>query len=157
MLFRSTITGANPLFRNNYLIDEKARHFVEDARCDVGVLLDRDFSDAGTVFLPLFDEDDAYLLNYARKFILHSKSEVSVMDAFGHMNGDSAMHQKFLELKAEFPDKINLLTVKTIGKDFLMHQELMLINYPSWKELIDSKSLWLEHVPSVLILRSRLQ
>ncbi|MFM2285193.1 MAG: hypothetical protein RLZZ543_690, partial [Bacteroidota bacterium] len=138
-----TITGSNPLFRNDYLIDEKAKQFMEDARCDVGILLDRDFSDAGTIFLPLFDEDDAYLLNYARKFIHHSKSEIAVMDAFGHMNGDSSMHQKFLELKAEFPDKITLLSERTIGKDFLMHQELMLINYASWKELIDSKSLWL--------------
>jgi Kef-type K+ transport system membrane component KefB len=152
-----TITGANPLFRTNYLIDDKARNFVEASQCDVGVLIDRDFSDSETIFLPLFDEEDAYLLNYARKFIVHSQSEVVVMDAFGHMNGQSAMHEKFNRLKAEFPDRISLLNEKTIGREFLSLQELMLINYPSWKDLIESKSLWLEHIPSVLILRSHQQ
>ncbi len=152
-----TITGANPLFRTDYLIDDKARQFVENALCDVGVLIDRDFSDAGTIFLPLFGEEDAYLLNYARKFILNSKSDISVMDAFDQMTADSVMKEKYNRLQSEFPERIHLLTAKTIGKDFLSQQELMLINYQSWKGLIDSKSLWLEHIPSVLILRSHLQ
>jgi Kef-type K+ transport system membrane component KefB len=152
-----TITGANPLFRTDYLIDERARAFIEQSSCDVGVLIDRDFSDAGTLFLPLFGEEDAFMLNYARKFILNSKSDVSVMDSFEQLAADSVIREKFNRLKSEFPDRINLLQVKTIGKEFLSQQELMLISYPSWKGLIDSKSLWLEHVPSVLILRSRLQ
>ncbi|HOY48687.1 MAG TPA: cation:proton antiporter [Flavobacteriales bacterium] len=152
-----TITGANPLFRTDYLIDDKARYFIEQSSCDVGVLIDRDFSDAGTLFLPLFGEEDAFMLNYARKFILNSKSDVSVMDSFEQLAGDSVIREKFNRLKSEFPDRIKLLQVKTIGKEFLLQQELMLISYPSWKGLVDSKSLWLEHVPSVLILRSRLQ
>lgn len=152
-----TITGANPLFRTDYLIDDKARYFIEQSSCDVGVLIDRDFSDAGTLFLPLFGEEDAFMLNYARKFILNSKSDVSVMDSFEQLAGDSVIREKFNRLKSEFPDRIKLLQVKTIGKEFLLQQELMLISFPSWKGLVDSKSLWLEHVPSVLILRSRLQ
>lgn len=63
--------------RTYYLIDDKARYFIEQSSCDVGVLVDRDFSDAGTLFLPLFGEEDAFMLNYARKFILNSKSRRS--------------------------------------------------------------------------------
>lgn len=149
-----TITGSNPLFRTDYLIDDKAIHFMEDTKCDVGVLLDRDFSDSSIIFMPLFDDNDAFLFDYALKFILNSKSEISIMDASGRMEHDSLIHVKFNQLKTQFPDKISIHPVKTIEKEFLLHQDLMLINYPSWKNLIDSKSLWLEHIPSVLILKS---
>jgi hypothetical protein len=149
-----TLTGSNPLFRTDYLIDDRAKHFMDESQCDVGVLLDRDFSDSSTLFIPLFDDDDAFLFDYARKFILNSKSEISFMDASGRMEQDSLIRQKFNQLKSQFPNNISIHQVKTIEKDFLSHQDLMLINYPSWKGLIESKSLWLEHIPSVLILKS---
>jgi hypothetical protein len=149
-----TITGTNPLFRTDYLIDDRARHFMEDSQCDVGVLLDRDFSDSSTLFIPLFDDDDAFLFDYARMFILNSKSEISFMDASGRMEQDSLIREKFSRLQSQFPNSVSIHQVKTIEKDFLLLQDLMLINYPSWKGLIESKSLWLEHIPSVLILKS---
>jgi Kef-type K+ transport system membrane component KefB len=153
----NSITGAKPLFQTDDFIDEKSRQFVLDAQCDVGVLLDRDFSDADTVFLPLFGEEDSYLLNYARKFIKNSNAEFVVMDAFQQMGSESVMLEKFNRLQKEFPKNISLIKDKTVGKEFLSQQELMLINYASWKGLTESKSLWLEHVPSVLIMRSHLQ
>lgn len=67
------------------------------------------------------------------------------MVSFEQLAGDSVIREKFNRLKSEFPDRIKLLQVKTIGKEFLLQQELMLISYPSWKGLVDSKSLWLEH------------
>jgi Kef-type K+ transport system membrane component KefB len=153
----NTITGSKPLFQTNDFIDEKARQFVLETQCDVGVLLDRNFDDAGTVFLPLFGEEDAYLLNYARKFIKNFNSEFIVMEAFEQPNSDSIAIEKYKRLEKEFPKNIKLLKEKTVGKDFLSQQELVLINYSSWKGLTESKSVWLEHVPSVLIMRSHLQ
>ena len=94
-----TITGTNPLFRTDYLIDDRAKHFMDESQCDVGVLLDRDFSDSSTLFIPLFDDDDAFLFDYARKFIINSKSEISFMDASGRMEQDSLMRQKFNQLQ----------------------------------------------------------
>jgi hypothetical protein len=48
---------------------------------------------------------------------------------------------------------LSLLQEKVIHKDFLDNQELMLVSYKSWKALVESKSLWLDDVPSVLIIR----
>jgi len=153
----NSLTGVKPLFQTDDFIDEKARQFVLDAQCDVGVLLDRDFRDADIVFLPLFGEEDSYLLNYARKFIKNSNAEFVVMDAFQQMGTESVMLEKFNRLKKEFPKNISLINEKNVDKEFLSQQELLLINYASWKGLTESKSLWLEHVPSVLIMRSHLQ
>jgi hypothetical protein len=44
---------------------------------------------------------------------------------------------------------------KLIQKSFLEQQDLMLITYDSWRMLLESKSTWLEHLPSVLIIRSK--
>ena len=41
---------------------------------------------------------------------------------------------------------------KMIEKDFLQSQDLMLISSKSWRNLIDSKSLWLSDIPSTLII-----
>lgn len=153
----NTITGNKSLFQIDDFIDDKARQFILDAQCDVGVLLDRDFGDASNVFLPLFGDEDAYMLNYARKFIKHSNAEFIIMDVFQKMKEGSVMLDKYNRLKKEFPKNIKLIKDKTIGKVFLSQQELMMINYSNWKVLVESKSIWLEYVPSVFILRSRLQ
>ncbi len=151
------ITGNQPLFRTDVLIDEKARQFVNDAQCDVGVLLDREFSDSGVLFVPIFSEEDAFLLNYARKFMHHNKSVVTLMDASGLLKGETIANQKFNRLKANYPNQLVTLKERAISKEFLNQQELMLISYKSWTELVESKSVWLEHVPSVLVMRSLIQ
>jgi hypothetical protein len=36
---------------------------------------------------------------------------------------------------------------------FLAKQNLMLISLESWKKLVDSQSVWLSTIPSVLIIK----
>jgi len=149
-----TITGSKPLFRADDLMDDRARDFISGASCNVGVLLDRDFIDSGTIFMPLFKSDDDFLLVYARRFIINSGSAVTIMDATALVNGNSELTEKIAALEKEFPNQVSLLGERIIEKEFLAQQELMLISYRSWKALIASKSTWLEDIPSVLILRS---
>jgi hypothetical protein len=56
-------------------------------------------------------------------------------------------------LEQKYPNNIGLVTDKTVKKEFLAKQDLMLISFESWKELVDSRSVWLSGVPSVLILK----
>lgn len=148
-----TITGARPILPANDLIDEKARDFLLDTKCDVGVLLDRDFTGSGKLFVPIFSEEDAFLLNYARKFVENSGSEVSFCDTTGLFDTSNVSKEKFSQLSSDHKEKVSILHEKIIHKDFLDKQELMLVSYKSWKALIDSKSIWLDDVPSVLIIR----
>jgi replicative superfamily II helicase len=46
------------------------------------------------------------------------------------------------------------MTDKIIKKEFLAKQDLMIISIESWKSLVDSRSIWLSRVPSVLILKN---
>jgi hypothetical protein len=56
-------------------------------------------------------------------------------------------------LEDKYPDNITVLQDRTMKKDFLSKQDLMIISLESWKKLVDSQSLWLSDVPSVLILK----
>jgi hypothetical protein len=41
-----------------------------------------------------------------------------------------------------------------IDETFLRQIDLMIISLESWTKLVDSKSIWLKYIPSVLILKS---
>jgi Kef-type K+ transport system membrane component KefB len=152
-----TITGARPILPANDLIDEKAREFLLDTSCDVGVLLDRDFTGSGKLFVPIFNVEDVFLLNYAQRFADNGKSEIALCDTSGLFDSSHETKEKYDQLLAKHTDKLTLLQEKIIHKDFLDKQELMLVSYKSWKALVESKSLWLDDVPSVLIIRPSLQ
>lgn len=152
-----TITGQRPILPTNDLIDEKARVFLNETNCDVAVLLDRDFSDSKTIFVSVFAHDDIFLLDYAQKFIENNNSFVVVADTTQLMERGSGLQDRFDSICKTCVGKISMLQERTIQKDFLNRQELMLVSYKSWKALTESKSLWLEHIPSVLVIRPTAQ
>ena len=56
-------------------------------------------------------------------------------------------------LEQKYPNNISLISSQKIEKEFLEQQDLMLISLESWKQLVDSRTIWLSEVPSVLILK----
>jgi len=40
-----------------------------------------------------------------------------------------------------------------LTEDFLINQDLMIVSLESWKDLLDSRPVWLSGVPSVLIIK----
>jgi Kef-type K+ transport system membrane component KefB len=146
-----TITGQRPILPINDLIDEKARSFIQDSDCDVAVMIDRDFSDADSIFIPIFRTDDAILLKYAANFARNSGSEITLSD----QQGFAEVEREIAYFNTELPGKMKRFEDKLIQKSFLEQQDLMLITYDSWRMLLESKSTWLDHLPSVLIIRSK--
>jgi Kef-type K+ transport system membrane component KefB len=146
-----TITGQRPILPVNDLIDEKARSFIQDSDCDVAVLIDRNFSDADSIFIPVFRLEDAVLLKYAANFARNSGSEITVSDQQGFPEVD----REIAYFNTELTGKLKRFEDKLIQKSFLEQQDLMLITYDSWRMLLESKSTWLDYLPSVLIIRNK--
>jgi hypothetical protein len=42
---------------------------------------------------------------------------------------------------------------RIIDKSMLSRYDLMLVSYDNWEKLVKSKSVWLEHIPSCLIIK----
>jgi hypothetical protein len=152
-----TITGDKKLIPQllptNDMIDQKAAMFIEEAKCSIGVFIDKDYHSSKDIFMPIFHPSDESLIKYAKKFIQHNESKLVVLDALSNVHENERWDRDVAEIQHEYPASIELASDRTINKALLSKFSLMLISYESWNTLVASKSVWLEHIPSALIIK----
>jgi Kef-type K+ transport system membrane component KefB len=151
-----TILGTNKLSQLlpvNDMMDEKASSFIEDAHCSVGVFIDKDFYEARRILIPIFSASDLFLLKYAGKFVHSIHSAVTILDAGGLSQSDSRWQDEILRINKTGQESIQIVMGRTIDRSVLSRFDLMLVGYENWEKLVKSKSVWLEHIPSSLIIK----
>ena len=119
----------------------------------IGIFIDKDLQEVDTIFIPIFSTEDSFLIDYAQKLIYNNNSKIVIMDVKGRLSTNFVMKSAIDSLEQKYPNNIDLISNEIIGKEFLEQQDLMLISLESWKELVDSRNIWLSEVPSVLILK----
>jgi Kef-type K+ transport system membrane component KefB len=145
------VTGKESLFENSPF-DERTQRILTDSNVPVAILADKGMAGTDIVFIPVFSVRDSFLINYAQKLIKNSNSQVSILDAEGQIRNNSEIKEIIRAIEQTAPNHIRLLQERTITRDFLMQQNLMLISIESWKNLIETKSTWLPDIPSTLII-----
>lgn len=150
----NTVTGKENLFDSSPL-DERTKNILSKSSVPVGILIDKEFTNANRVFIPVFNTKDSTLINYAQKLIHNSGAQVVVLDVMGEIKNDAETKEKVRAIEQNAPNHITLQTQKSIEKDFLKQQDLMIISLESWKKLVESKSLWLSDIPSTLIISEK--
>lgn len=118
----------------------------------VGILIDKNFQQAARVLVPIFNQQDHFLINYIQKLIHNAEAQVIVLDINGYVKNMPAIKEKIRIIEQRAPNHISLENRNTIDKEFLASLDLMLVSLPSWKNLVESKSIWLKDAPSTLIL-----
>ncbi len=146
------VTGKENLFENSPF-DERTRNILNKSKVPVGVLIDKDFSSAETVFIPVFSENDTFLIQFAQKLINNSESQITILDVAGQIKNNPELKEKIRAIEQKAPNHIHVLNERIMDKDFLGGLNLMIVSIDSWKKLVDSKSLWLSDIPSTLILK----
>ena len=145
-------TGKEGLFENSPF-DERTRQIISKTKMPIGILIDKDLQQVNTIFIPIFSTEDSFLIDYAQKLIYNNNSKIVILDVKGRLSTNFVMKSAIDSLEQKYPTNIDLIANETIGKEFLDQQDLMLISLESWKELVDSRNVWLSEVPSVLILK----
>jgi hypothetical protein len=56
-------------------------------------------------------------------------------------------------LETKYPKNLTLANERIMKKEFLTNKDLMIISLDSWKKLVDSRSVWLSNIPSILIIK----
>ncbi|MGZ5133940.1 MAG: cation:proton antiporter [Flavitalea sp.] len=135
------------------MMDEKASSFISHAHCSVGVFIDKDFYEARKILIPIFSSSDLFLLKYGGKFIQSAHSSVTILDAGGLSQSDSRWQEEILRINKTGQESIQIIMGKIIDKSMLARFDLMLVSYDNWEKLVKSKSVWLEHIPSSLIIK----
>ena len=152
--FYNQVTGKEGFFENSPF-DERTKNIVKKSNASVGILIDKGFESASSVFIPVFNEDDRFILSYAQKLIKNSESQITFLDASGKLYNNLEFKESIRLIEQVAPNHIQLIKEKIIHRDFLQSQDLMIISHQSWKELIDTKSVWLAEIPSTLILKEK--
>jgi len=145
-------TGKEGLFENSPF-DESTRHIIAKSKMPVGIFIDKDLEDIDQVFIPVFNKDDIFLLEYAKKLINNNGSQITVLDAIGEVKNSRDMQETIRSIEQIAPNHIMIMHDKTVRKEFLDHQNLMIISLESWKYIIDADTNWLVDVSSVLIIK----
>lgn len=145
-------TGKEGLFENSPF-DERIRQIVAKTKMPVGILVDKNLENLDAVFVPVFGKKDVFLIDYAQKLIKNNNSQVIVLDAGGDALNNKIIKDKIAAVEEKFSENISIMTDRVMKKEFLQQQDIMLISLDSWKKLLDSQSVWLSNVPSVLIIK----
>lgn len=150
----NTVTGKDSLFDTS-LFDEKTKMILSRSQTNVGIFINKDFRKTDRVFIPVFNKNDANLISYAQKLIHNSASQVVVLDAVELIKKSPELKEKIRSIEQNAPNHIALQNQKMIEKEFLKEQDLMIISLESWKNLIETKSIWLSDIPSTLIIAEK--
>ncbi|MEL1241602.1 cation:proton antiporter [Flavobacterium flavipallidum] len=145
-------TGREGLFENSPF-DERTRHIIVKSKMPVGIFIDKDLEEINQVFMPIFSKEDAFLIEYAKKLINNNGSQISVLDAEGEIKNHSDIQERIRSIEQIAPNHIMIMLDKTIRKEFLQSQDLMIISLESWKNIIAEDADWLVDVSSVLIIK----
>ena len=129
------------------------QHLLTKIDVPVGILVDKDFKKADRIFVTIFDESDGFLIDFAQKLISNVGSQVTVLDADGSVKNNSEIKESIRIIEHTVPNNIKLLNQRKIEKEFLQEQDLMIISVDSWKKLVESRSIWLNNTPSLLIIK----
>ncbi|NAW50283.1 cation/H(+) antiporter [Elizabethkingia argentiflava] len=147
----STVKGKTYIF-NPSPFDDFTLRILDKSNIPMGIMVDKNFEHANQVFIPFFDAEDVFLIEYAKKLIINNDSQIIILDASGHIRKNIAIRELIRSIEQVSPNHITLYHERNIEKSFLASQDLMLMSSKSWKNLINSKSLWLSYIPSTLIL-----
>lgn len=145
------VTGKENLFENSPF-DERTRNIISQSDISVGVLIDKGFLHINQVFIPINSHEDGVMIQFARKLLKNSESQITLMDMAGIVRANSQMKEQIRALEQFAPNHISLMNAKEIDADFLRKFDLMLVSIESWKKIIESKSNWLSDLPSTLVL-----
>ncbi len=147
-----TFIGKEGVFSNDYF-DEQTRQIIAKTKMPLGILIDKELTQIKQVFIPIYNADDAFLIDYAQKLIYNNAAKVVFFDINNFLSNNFVLKSAIDTLEESFPDNVALMHEKIMKKDFLANQDLIIISLESWKKLVDARSVWLSKTPSMLILK----
>lgn len=150
--FIDKITGKEGLFENSPF-DESTRQIIANSKMSVGIVVDKGLESIDRVFIPVFSKEDAFLIEFAQKLIHNNGSQVTVLDVMDDVKNNPGFQESVRAIEQIAPSHIMMMQERTIKKEFLEQQDIMIISLDSWKKQVNSQSIWLNNTPTILIVK----
>jgi len=138
----NTFTGKEKLFEINYF-DDKTQAIINKTEVPLGIYVDKDLIKTENISVILFNKEDQFLLDYVKLLKKNSQAKISIFDTYDIVNEDNKITH----------ENVKVIHSSKLEKDFLKEQDLLIMSIDSWKKLIDTRSVWLNNTPSLLIIK----
>ena len=146
------VTGKEKLFENSPF-DDRIRSVLAKTEIPVGILVDKNLQKTENIFLPIYDLNDEFLLQYAQKLIHNSDAQVTILDVNGVVKKNAEIREQIRAIEQKAPNHIQLLNERAIEKQIFDNVDLVLISIESWKQLTEEDNNWLNNKLSLLIMK----
>ena len=140
------------LFFPSELLKDKTQMFIEQAKCPVGIFINRDFVKARDVLLILDSEKDLFLLSYAKTLLKKTYGTIAIIDRFDNVVSGAPALQKKIKHFLNTTRSATLLSGKDITGQLLDSYNFMMVSYTTWVDISESCKEALQEMPSTLIL-----
>ncbi|MFZ4581720.1 MAG: cation:proton antiporter [Paludibacter sp.] len=150
------ISKTQAIFYPGSLIKDKTKYFIENSRCSVGVFVNRGFSKITTTMVILENENDGFLIRYARR-LMRNNAEVSIfiIDVNNVAQKNKSIQVAIDELQKNFINRVKTIKTSKNNASIISRFSFMLISYQGWNELSNSENKDLTAIPSTLIINKK--
>lgn len=148
-----SLTGRDSLLPTDDQLDPKVRQLIEGAACSVGVFMDKGFTKASAVLLPLASPGDLFLLHYAERLLLDEGTRVTLLDPAGLVQREPSFRSGAQRLARSAPERLTVMPARQLDAALLAEHDLLLTSYTGWLRAAGSRAPWLSAVPSTLIIK----
>lgn len=140
------------LFENSPF-DDRVRTILAKTEIPVGILVDKNLTKIENIFLPFYDVNDDFLLQYVQKFIHNSDAQVTILDATGFIKKNAEIREQIRAIEQKASNHIQLLNERSIENHHFDKVDLVLISLESWKKLTEEENIWLNTNLNLLIMK----
>jgi hypothetical protein len=145
-----SLRGTESLFSKT-VFDGPTRRLFKSVKIPTGIFVDNNFSEAGTVIVPIYSPDDAFLLPYAGRLILNNDSKIKILDVFNQIEYTEDLKNASLELIKNSNGNTELVVQSGITEVLSASYDLLMVSYEGWNKILHDKRL--SSIPSSIIIR----
>ncbi len=147
------VSGKEKLFGNSPF-DDRTQNILSNCKVPVGILIDKNTGNWDQVIAPFYTEKDGFLIEYIQRLIKNSEAQVTVTDPLGVIRNHTEMKEAIRAIEQEAPNHITLTNDKMIEEQLIQSFQLVVISTDGWRKMVESRSSWLNQMPTILILRA---
>jgi hypothetical protein len=134
------------------LFDERTQAIIDHSKVPLGNFINKNFSEAKNILLPVTGISDQALFIYARKIIANNKASVTLVDNNNVLERIPEIKTDIDQMLATCKDQVFIHHFENGNLNFRQF-DLMMVSYHSWKQFAGEKPAWIKEIPSTLIIR----
>ncbi|MBP7435502.1 MAG: cation:proton antiporter [Bacteroidales bacterium] len=146
------IPSSSDLLYPGNLIKDKTKYFIEQSNCNVGIFINRYFTDITSVLIILYEKEDLFLLFYSQYLAKNLKVNINILDINNIMSNNN---QVISEIDKQFVDKSNIIKVNKITSKMFINYDLVLISYDTLNKLLEIDKRLFKNISSTLVIKHK--